>query len=258
MSAHSQPHTQDAGPVVDGELVPDGPLPAPVSLELARRERRNEVTRPLDVEQLVESFAAYQALIPRLLDDSDYQGTGTERFKKKSAWRKLATAFDLDVTLIADEVERDYDGTPLRAKVIARAIAPSGRTMDGDGYCSADEPRFASDRGRQKLENDLRATASTRAKNRAISDLIGAGEVSAEEVDAGAAAAGASTLPWGPRLADKALARAASQALEQLVGPTAESVWKAIVERCGYMPLAIAIAYIDLVRPPEREEAQAV
>ena len=32
-------------------------------------------------------------------------------------------------------------------------------------------------------ENDVRGTAHTRAKNRAISDLIGAGEVSAEEID---------------------------------------------------------------------------
>jgi hypothetical protein len=54
---------------------------------------------------------------------------------------------------------------------------------DADGYCSADESRFKNAKGRQKIENDLRATATTRAKNRAISDLVGMGEVSAEEVE---------------------------------------------------------------------------
>jgi hypothetical protein len=68
---------------------------------------------------------------------------------------------------------------PLRAEVWARAIAPSGRSMDGDGYCSVDEERFSGPRGnKSKLENDLRATATTRAMNRAISGLVGMGEVS--------------------------------------------------------------------------------
>ena len=62
--------------------------------------------------------------------------------------------------------------------------------MDGDGYCSVEEDRFSGPRGnRSKLENDLRATATTRAMNRAISGLVGMGEVSAEEVDAGGASA---------------------------------------------------------------------
>lgn len=177
--------------VVDATVVPEGEeqteAATSTSLALAPRQRRSEVIRALDIDQLVDAFRDYQAMIPRLLDDSDYQGTGKDRFKKKSAWRKIATAFDLDVVRVSETVERDDSGQPIRAMAIYRAIAPSGRQMDGDGYCSIDESRFSSSRGRQKLENDLRATATTRAKNRAIADLIGAGEVSAEEVDAGGA-----------------------------------------------------------------------
>lgn len=177
--------------IVDAELVTDVPAePVPsTSVELAPRQRRSEVIRPLDAEQLVESFQAYQDLLPQLLDASDYQDAGRDKngkpkkFVKKSGWRKIATAFDLDVVRVSEEVERDEQGNPVRAKAIYRAIAPSGRMMDGDGYCSVDEDRFSGPRGnKSKLENDLRATATTRAKNRAISDLVGMGDVSAEEV----------------------------------------------------------------------------
>jgi hypothetical protein len=148
---------------VEGTAVDDVPVP---STQLVRRERRSEVLRPLDRGQLVASFRDYQELCRELLDDSDYQDytqrerdpsgvwqTVQKRFKKKSAWRKLATAFDLDVALVGEvKVSRDQEGQPLRAAAIARAIAPSGRYMEGSGYCSVEEPRFAKEKGREKLE----------------------------------------------------------------------------------------------------------
>jgi hypothetical protein len=48
----------------------------------------------------------------------------------------------------------------------------------GIGTCSTTERKFS------KPEHDILAIAHTRAKNRAISDLIGLGEVSAEELEA--------------------------------------------------------------------------
>jgi hypothetical protein len=155
------------------------------STALVRRERRSEVIKPLDPDALSESFKTYQDLLPKLLDKDDIQEAGDgEQFVKKSGWRKIATAFDLDVHMIRSLVERDESGQPTRAEVWARAIAPSGRSMDGDGYCSADEKRFSGPRGnKSKLENDLRTTATTRAMNRAISGLVGMGAVSADEVD---------------------------------------------------------------------------
>lgn len=183
MSAENDTAVVDAE-VVDAEIA-DEPVQGheAVSTQVVRRERRSEVIKPLDAAELVESFDAYQDLLPKLLKDSDYQGTGDDRFVKKSGWRKIATAFDLDVQLIRSNVERDTNGEPIRAEVWARAIAPSGRSMDGDGYCSIGESRFKGAKGRQKLENDLRATATTRAMNRAISGLVGMGAVSADEID---------------------------------------------------------------------------
>lgn len=187
---------------IDAEVVEDAPGP---STAIARRERRSEVIRPLNADQLAASFAEYQALLHKLLDDSDYQDAGSDgKFPKKSAWRKIATAFDLDVELIGEEVERDGNGRILRSKHTARATSPSGRVMEADGYCTVDE--FTGRRASNpKLENDLRGTASTRAKNRAISDLVGMGEVSAEEVSAGAGQPGqmpAWTQPASTELVD--------------------------------------------------------
>jgi hypothetical protein len=140
----------------------------------------------MNTDQVVEGMKAYQDLLPRLLSDSDYQQAGAKKFVKKSGWRKIARAFNLSVTKVSMTVTRDEDGNPLRAEAVFRATAPNGQTQDGDGYCSVDEKRFREQKqDTAKTENDLRATATTRAKNRAISDLVGMGEVSAEEVDGG-------------------------------------------------------------------------
>jgi hypothetical protein len=157
------------------------------STELGLRPTREALT-PIDPEQVVASMAAYQALLPRLLEHSDFQDAGGgKKFVKRSGWRKIARAFNLSLVLIDRRVERDPGGNAIRAEAVYRAIAPNGQCQDGDGYCSIDEPRFADAKGRQKIENDLRATATTRAKSRAIADLVGMGDVSAEEIDAATA-----------------------------------------------------------------------
>lgn len=148
------------------------------------------VIAPAAAADVVAAMTAYQDLLPQLLTDDDYQNADDKRFVKKSGWRKIAKAFGLSVELLgAPVIDRDPMGRPIRARVVARAThPPTGQFSDGDGYCSIDEQRFSGGRSEQalkKAENDLPATATTRAKNRAISDLVGMGEVSAEEVDAG-------------------------------------------------------------------------
>lgn len=174
------------------------------STDLEIRPPGNEVLMPLDTELVVQGMQAYQALLPKLLDASDWQQAGSEKFVKKSGWRKIARAFNLSVMVVSVRIERDEDGNPTRAETIARAMGPNGQISDADGYCSADEKRFLSTKGKQKIENDLRATATTRAKNRAISDLVGMGEVSAEEVELG----GGGGLPEATPEQNKAFSQA--------------------------------------------------
>lgn len=142
------------------------------------------VMMPFDAAEVSDAMTAYQEVVRATLQPSDWQGTPGQKgaFVKKSGWRKMAKAFGLSVTRVDDGIERDEDGSPVRAWAIYRAAHANGQQQDGDGYCSVDESRFVPAKGRLKLENDLRATATTRAKNRAISDLVGMGEVSAEEI----------------------------------------------------------------------------
>ena len=154
----------------------------------------------VDVEAAVAEWEAYQELTRRLLDDSDYQKIGKTRFKKKSAWRKYARAFNISCEKVSEEIQRDERGFPIYARIVVRATDPAGRYQDGEQECHVterccDQPcRKKSWRnhyccpagcdGRQHFSHpgDLSSTAFTRAKNRAIADLIGAGEVSAEEM----------------------------------------------------------------------------
>jgi hypothetical protein len=230
------------------------PAPAPGVALAPRPPAEREVLMPLDPEQVVEGMRQYQRLLRDLLEPSDWQtedkgGRPLERpFLKKSGWRKIARAFNLSFERVRSEVERDEHGNPVRAEVWIRAVAPNGQYGDGDGYCSADEGRFKSWKGRQKLENDLRATATTRAKNRAIADLVGMGEVSAEEIaPAGEEDEHAQALAAGARASEE-LARLAFAALARLVGDgeadeaAARRVGERIAADHGYLPVSVGRA----------------
>jgi hypothetical protein len=132
----------------------------------------------VDVAQAKKQWQNYIDLTKELLVDSDYQEIGNKKFKKKSAWRKYARFFNIADRIVDERIKRDEKGNVLEAIYIVEAQAPNGRTAQGIGMASKNEPKkfFSKD-------HDIIATAMTRAKSRAISDLIGAGETSAEEVD---------------------------------------------------------------------------
>jgi len=140
-----------------------------------------------DLKSALLTKSDYQVLTMRTMDRGMWKIV-QKPFVKKAGWRKLATAFNLSVEVIKEErkeyAEMPYkDGKNIIMKpgfvheVVARATAMNGRHMDGTGSCASNERGFA------HLEHDVRGTAETRAKNRAISDLIGGGEVSAEEME---------------------------------------------------------------------------
>ena len=175
------------------------------AIVVANRERGLTV----NVDQALAEWEQYQELTRKLLDPTDYQATGSgpnaKKFKKKSAWRKYAKAFALDDHVSFEHIERAPDGYPLWARVRVIASTPDGRSAEGDHECHILErccdAKFGRVCGKRSWRNhtcckadcdgrqhwshpgDIPATALTRAKNRAIADLIGAGEVSAEEMD---------------------------------------------------------------------------
>jgi hypothetical protein len=176
-----------------------------------------DVLLPVDVNAAKHAMHAYQTVVSAILEPTDWQGRPNREgsFVKKSGWRKIAKAYGLSGELADQSVERADNGQPLRAQAVYRAIAPNGQHMDGVGFCSVDEPRFEKEKGRLKLENDLRATAATRAANRAISDLVGFGQVSAEEMDAAPAPHTPASV-YGPPAGEQ-LAREAAQAVQHVL-----------------------------------------
>lgn len=143
----------------------------------------------VDINYAVECQKNFEGLVEALLDkDTDYQGGK----KKKSAWRKLARAFNISDEKICDRIIRDDDYQIISAYFEVKAILPNGRYGIGVGDCSIfdkinkDDEEMPSNFELRKrftnAEHDVISTAHTRAKSRAIADLIGAGEVSAEEL----------------------------------------------------------------------------
>lgn len=157
----------------------------PTVASLVPVEVGSSLVRPAGtIREIEQAFADYQTLCQRLLDAGDYQRIGDREFRKKSAWRKLALAFGVSFQHVSHVYERDEAGKLVRVEFIYRAVAPSGRYAEAFGAAHASELTGARARTANP-EHDLPATAETRAKNRAASDLFGMGEVSAEEITGG-------------------------------------------------------------------------
>ena len=147
----------------------------------------------VDVEKAIDEWNAYQALCRRLLSEDDYQSYKVKvkdengkwvdkvrRFPKKSAWFKLGRAFNANTRIVSHEELRTKTGRVRESHYIVEASLPnSQRVVQADASCSRSE------KGKDKSsDHDIKATAETRATNRALAKLIGAGEVSAEEMSA--------------------------------------------------------------------------
>ncbi|KKN59206.1 hypothetical protein LCGC14_0544330 [marine sediment metagenome] len=126
-------------------------------------------------EKAVEAFNAYQELANKIIRPEDIQKISGKDFKKKSFWRKCQRFFNLSLEKL-EEKREEYGGHGFTYHFTYRATAPNGAFMDGCGSCSSDEKDLL------KTEHNTRAIAETRAKNRAIADLVAFGECSAEEI----------------------------------------------------------------------------
>lgn len=218
-----------------------------------------EPTAPLlpsglvDVERAREAMTNYQELCAAVLEPADWIGRPgePESFVKKSGWMKLARFYSVTVELVGEtKLERDEEGRLIRASARARATDPrDGRVAEAGGAAGRNERRFQSAGGRQKIEHDLPASAETRAANRAISNLVGFGAISAEEVDAPSASSSSTDLPeWAADVPAEAIDRFGDN-LEAILfhgrhpRPTEESleVGNKLVTYCeGVIPAACA------------------
>lgn len=129
--------------------------------------------------------AAYDKACRALIGAGDIQIDGDREFKKKSAWRKLGRHFQISTFVVSSKIDfvanrelDEEDRIVMVATVVVRAIAVWGQSSEAIGACATDE-----ETGQRWITTaDALATAETRATNRAISNLIAMGEVSAEEI----------------------------------------------------------------------------
>lgn len=164
---------------------------------------------PTAVPALKAIFDENRQAIQQILDERDFQEVSqrgkTKTFMTRSAYQKIATAFGL--TELVDrarmEVGRDSHGRPIYAAAVVVMKAPNGRLCAGaqeahaiERCCPAAFSEPCSKRsydshtcceagcsgyGHWNHPGDIAATAHTRARNRAISDMVGLGDESAEE-----------------------------------------------------------------------------
>ena len=164
------------------EIIEEEELPFPVDVQneettdLTVVEQTSGSIQNFNIEDALAQWEAYQIFTEKLLDKSDYIDIKGKAFKKKSAWRKYARAFNINTEIISKDIKYNDKGIVTEAEFTVRATLPDGRHCDGWGNCSRREGN------KNKPNHDIPATAMTRATNRAIADLIGAGEVTAEEV----------------------------------------------------------------------------
>lgn len=153
-------------------------------------EERAPIVRA-DAGDVLAAFGDYQKIQSALdaaMPDCIMTIRG-KQFRKKSYWRAIATAFNLDVEP-TDERREDTPDGDWGYCVTYRATANNGRSAIGDGACFASEKIVRDDSGnviqwkteQNQTVHNVRAHAHTRAFNRAVSNLVGFGEVSAEEM----------------------------------------------------------------------------
>jgi len=146
--------------------------------EIVPREENNaQIIAKPDVKGALEIMRAFQELKQKVLDANDMVTISGKQYTKRSGWRKIAMAFNISTEIV--KIEREKIDNVYVVRVIARATAPGGRISEEAGVCDSTE----FERGNlQGTLHNIETKAVTRAINRAISNLVGGGEVSAEEI----------------------------------------------------------------------------
>lgn len=149
----------------------------------------------LDGDRALQLWKQYQDIINKVCEDSDYQLIQGKKFRKKSGWRKIAAFMGISVDIV--ESTHETIGKTFAWHFTCKAIhAKSGRYAIGTGSCDAFEKAKLME-GKYMIYNrfnrvweeaqpnsihNIRTTAETRAFNRAVSNLVGGGELSADEI----------------------------------------------------------------------------
>jgi len=144
----------------------------------------NNETQPQDsalvvanVEQAKVAIQRWQELKAAVLTDTDKVEIQGKTFIKRSGWRKIALAFNITTQILNVDMGKDKDSGDITVAATVRALAKNGRFADEVGVCTAGEFKIKD----QATAHNIETKAVTRAINRAISDLVGGGDLETDD-----------------------------------------------------------------------------
>jgi len=150
----------------------------------------SEITEIM-IQKLKEQKLMLKRFVREVLEDGeDVIKIEGKDYLCKGAWRKLARAMNINTKLLdggEKVISKDELGEYYVWKFKAKAWWNDGRECTTVGACSSRDPFFAKVQGEWRRqseidETDIINTAQSNAVSRAISDLIGLGEIPAEEM----------------------------------------------------------------------------
>ena len=145
-----------------------------LATEIERAENALANIEPT-ITQVLEHYKKFQVLKKEILNKPEHiVQINNKPYIKRSGWQAIALAFNISTKIV--EEQREEKEKSFGYRILVEAKASNGRTAIGDGACFSNERAFA------HLEHDVHAVAVTRATNRAISNICGSGEVTADEI----------------------------------------------------------------------------
>ena len=145
------------------------------------------------VEESVRIFKEFEQAKSKILTSKDViwfgsdgrpceEGTGSPHIKR-SGWRKLARFFGLswDIISISGAISMQNGGYMYKTKV--KIWHPAGASVVAEGVVTSKDPFFTKGGRKEANEEDVIMKSETVAINRGIDDILGGGEVSAEELE---------------------------------------------------------------------------
>ncbi len=145
--------------------------------EIEVRKPEVQIVNVADAREAMRAFEDFKKAV--LTQDDFYESKG-KRYVRKSGWMKYAMALGISTHVYNERSETvKFNGKEILAfHFEAKAVALNGRSAEAVGSASSDEGKPWSD-----AYHSIRAMAQTRAVERAISNLVGGGELGAEEAD---------------------------------------------------------------------------
>jgi len=134
---------------------------------------------PQEFAEQFDRYIAAQKVIDERMPDAIMK-IKDKQFRKKAYWRAVAKWARLNVEKVEESFFEHAGDWGYR--VLYRATQPDGQSAVGDGTCVASEKARKDGSMVDATHHNVRGHAHTRAFNRAVSNLVGFGEVSAEEI----------------------------------------------------------------------------